>query len=195
MTNITEKEKEIVLKIFKDFTNSYNASSISKLVKMTRVGSYKALKNLEQHGILESKRLGKAIFYKIKLNDNYAKKSVELVLMEEANQKKRWLEEFKELFDLCESVILFGSILKSEEKANDIDLLLIMDQENNTKINKFIDTKNQILLKKIHPIKQTSDDFINNVKKKDKVILDAIKTGIVLSGVENYVELINNAQK
>ena len=195
MTNITEKEKEIVLKIFKDFTNSYNASSISKLVKMTRVGSYKALKNLEQHGILESKRLGKAIFYKIKLNDNYAKKSVELVLMEEANQKKRWLEEFKELFDLCESVILFGSILKSEEKANDIDLLLIMDQENNTKINKFIDTKNQILLKKIHPIKQTSDDFINNVKKKDKVILDAIETGIVLSGVENYVELINNAQK
>ena len=193
MIALTRKEKEIALMIFKDLTTSYNANSISKEVGMTRVGAYKALKSLEKTGILESQRLGKAIFYKPKLNDKYAIKNIELFIMEEAKQKIRWQNEFKDLFPLSEVVILFGSILKSEEKANDIDLLIILKPKNNKQINQIIGLKNQILTKRIHAIKQTREDFIKNIKKQDKVILSAIKEGVILSGVEKFVGIIKNA--
>ncbi|MFH0752708.1 MAG: nucleotidyltransferase domain-containing protein [archaeon] len=192
MATITEKEKEIAIKIFKDTANHYNANSISKEIRMTRVGAYKALKKLEKIGILESKRLGKAIFYKTKLDDDYAVKHIELFLMEEAKQKPRWQNEFKEISKLSEAIIIFGSILKSEEKAKDIDILIILKLENNKKINQIIKLKNQILTKKIHPLKQTSGDFVKNINKKDKVLLSAIKEGIILSGFETVVDLIKN---
>lgn len=193
MVTISDKEKEITIKIFKDLDNYYNANSISKEVGMTRVGSYKALKKLEKTGLLVSKKLGKAIFYKANLDDDYAVKSIELFLMEDAKRKARWQDEFKEISKLSEAVILFGSILKSEEKARDIDLLIILKPENNKKINRVIYLKNQILTRKTHPIKQTSEDFVKNINKKDKVILSAIRDGLILSGVEKAVDLIKNA--
>jgi len=190
--SFSEKESGIVLKIFKDLASYYNARTLSKIVGMSHAGAYKALKSLENAGILESRRLGRAVFYRVK-DDKFAKKSIELLLMAEAKSKERWLSEFNELYSLCDSVVLFGSILKSEKTAHDIDLLIILKPENNKKINQLIDFKSQLLTKKLHVIKQTRQDFISNINKQDKVLLSAVCTGIVLSGVEEYVEVIINA--
>jgi len=195
MAAISDKEKGIAVNIFKDLASYYNANSISKEVGMTRVGAYKALKKLEELGILGSERLGKAIFYRVNLDDDYAAKSIELFLMEDAKRKARWQDEFKEISKLSEAIILFGSILKSEEKARDIDLLIILKPENNKKISHAINLKNQILTRRIHPIKQTSEDFVKNIIKKDKIILNAIKEGIILSGAGKAVELMKNATR
>ena len=46
--------------------------------------------------------------------------------------------------------------------------------------------------KKLHPIKQTRDDLRKNILKRDKVIIDAIKNGIVLHGHEKIIGMIKN---
>jgi predicted transcriptional regulator len=193
MVNIARKDKEILLCLFKDLVNYHNASSIAKEIKISRVGAYKALNRLSKSGLLKSRKLGKSIFYIIKLEDNFVKKTMELLLMEEAREKaRRWLTEFDELSTETEILVLFGSVLKSETKAQDIDLLIVLKPENNKKINKLLDKKNEVLIKKVHPIKQTPEDLIKNLKKTDKVVLSAMKTGIVLYGQDKLVEIIKD---
>ena len=192
MTAATPLEKKIVLKLFKDFTVDYNSSSIAKVLNKTRVGTFKALNSLEKYTIVKGRILGKARFYRINLEDEYARKNVETLLMEEAKSYTRWKDELNELFGLTHIVILFGSIIRNEEKANDIDLLLVFDKKNNNKVNQFIKEKNQLLIKKLHPIKQTRDDLRKNILKRDKVILDAIRSGIVLHGYGKIMGMIKN---
>ena len=190
MATLSEVEKRIILRIFKDLTIRYNSSSISSLIKVTRVGAYKSLKNLEKQSILKSEQLGKAFFYELNKNEEYAKKIIEVLLMEEGRAKLRWIDEFKELSKYTEVLVLFGSIIKNEEKANDIDLLIIMKEENNRIVSKIIELKNEMLTRKVHILKQTRNDFKSNILKKDKVLISAISNGIVLSGYEKYVEVM-----
>lgn len=190
MTATTITQKEIVLWLFKDLTIEYNSSTIAKKINKTRVGAFKALNELEKDIIVKGRNYGKARFYEINYDDEYALKNVETLLMEEANKCKRWKEEFYELFQYCKIIVLFGSIIRNEHKANDIDLLLIFDKKYNDQINAIIKKKNNLLIKKIHPIKQTLDDIKKNIIEQDKVILDAIRTGVVLYGYEKYIELI-----
>lgn len=195
MTASTKLEKEIVLKLFKEFTVDYNPGSIAKVLKKTRVGTYKALNFLEKDFIVKGRNLGKARFYKINLEDEYAAKNVETLLMEEAKKYSRWKEEFKELFEISDIVILFGSIIRNGKKAKDIDVLIVLNKEKNDKVNQFIKEKNELLIKKLHPVKQTKKDILKNIKNKDKVIISAIKEGIVLHGFEKIVGLIKQCHK
>ena len=143
---------------------------------------------------MKSRPLGKARFYKLNLKNPYARKTAELLLMEEANQHQRWVDEFKELFQQINIAILFGSIIKNEKKAKDTDLLLVYPENKNKEVNALIKEKNELLIKKIHLVKQTKEDLIKSLKKKDKVILDAIRTGVVLHGFQELVELIKHVR-
>jgi len=193
MTATTHLEKEIVLRLFKDFTVGYNASSVAKILNKTRVGTFKALHSLEQDSIVKGRNMGKARFYRINLEDEYARKNVETLLMEEAKNYTRWKDELSQLFGLANIVILFGSIIKNEDKAKDVDLLIVLNRKNNDKVNQFIKEKNQLLIKKLHLIKQTNDDLRKNIIKRDKVIVNSIKDGIILHGYEKIIDMIKNA--
>ena len=192
MTATTQLEKEIVLRLFKDFTVDYNPSSIAEVVGKTRVGTFKALNSLEKDSIVKGKNLGRARFYKINFNDDYAMKNVETLLMEEAKNYARWKDELNPLFALTDIIILFGSIIRNEEKANDVDVLLVFNKKNNDKINRFIREKNDVLIKKLHLVKQTREDLRKNILKRDKVIINALRTGIVIHGYEKITEMIKS---
>ena len=194
MTATTMLEKEIVLKIFKDITVDYNPSSISKEVHKTREGSFKALKYLEEDAIVKGKNFGKARFYHINLDDEYARKNVELLLLEEAKPYQRWKDEFLDFIGFVDVIVMFGSFIRNPKGARDIDLLLIFKQKENHLVNENIKLKNSILMKKIHPIKQTEQEFKKNLRKGDKVLVNAVKEGIVLYGYAKYVELIRDVK-
>lgn len=185
-------EKDAMIMLVKDFTSDYNPGNLANELGVTRVGTFKALKGLEKKGLVKGRNLGKARFYTVDLKDEYARKNVEILLMEQARDYQRWVGEFKELFKYVKIAVLFGSIIKNADKANDIDLLLVFDVKNNKKINSIIKEKNEILIKRVHPIKQTIDDLKGNIKKKDKVILNALKGGIILYGFDELLEVIKN---
>ncbi len=192
MVNLTNKENEALLKVFKDFSINYNANSISKEINITPRGALKILKNLEKQGMLKSKIMGKATFYKINFDDLYVCKIIETLLISESREKaSRWIEEFKSIFSDTQIIIIFGSIIRNPKEANDIDILLVYDSKNYKKISHFITEKNKIMVKKIHNISLTIRDLINNLRNNDAIV-DSVRTGYVLNGHDKLVEVIKN---
>lgn len=193
MKNLTKKENEVLLILFKDFSQNYNANFISKIVGITPRGALKILKNLKKRKLLISKQFGKAVFYKINLEDYYTFRTIETLLIQEAREKvSRWLFEFEDLFKDIEIAIIFGSIVRIPKKARDIDLILIFSQKKLKQVKNFIERKNKILIKPIHPIMQTIGDIKNNLKKKTPAVLNALRHGYILHGYDKLIEAIKN---
>lgn len=193
MEGLSDKEIEILLILLKDISTDYNSNNITKNIKITPAGAFKAMKKLEKRKLIIGKKMGKAIFYKINLKDYYAFRIMETLLIYEARKKaSRWLYEFEDLYKHTEIVILFGSIIRDQKKAKDIDLLIVFKKENNNIIDKITAERRLISIKPIHIIKQTPEDLINNIKKEDKVILNVIKEGYVLNGYEKLLEVIKH---
>lgn len=196
MARLSKKETEIMLKLFKDFSKNYNANSLSKEINMSPRGALHNLKNLEKRGLLTSLSMGKATFYKINLKDIYAKRTIETLLIEESREKaKKWLFEFREAHKYFKIIILFGSAIRNLNKANDIDVIFVLDKNKYSSAQEFIVNKNRLLVKPIHSVLQTSTDLKQNLEKKNPAIINALKTGYVLHGYENLVKILENVTK
>ena len=193
MKTLSKKEEEVLLFLFKDYSNNYNANSLSKIIKITPRGALKILKNLKSQNLLVSKQFGKATFYKINFKEEYALKLLSAFLFKESKEKaSRWISDIKEVFPDIEIIIIFGSIIKDYEKANDVDMVLVFKKQNYTKIMNYINQKNKILLKPIHSIIQTPSDIEKNLKKKDPVIINALSQGYVLHGFDKLIEVVKD---
>lgn len=192
MLSLTDKEREALLILFKDFTAYYNANSISKILGISRVGALKMFRRMEERSLVESQKIGKSIVYKLKLEDDYVKKLISFLLADEANGLKRWKEEFKGLFKKGRIVMLFGSVLRNYEKANDIDLLVASARADKEEIDKLLESKAEILPKRLHIIRLSASELESNIRRKEAAILDIVRTGIVLYGQDEYVEVLKN---
>lgn len=192
MTALTKKEREILLLLFKDFTSFYNANSISKVLNISHVGAQKIFKRLLNENLVISKTIGKSITYKLNFNNDYVPHLVSFLLADEANNFKRWKEEFKELFKKDRIVTLFGSAIKDYAHARDIDLMIVLENKDVREVNEILKKKEEILPKKLHVIKLNHQDLLDNLKKKDKAFVDIIKNAIILYGQDRYVEALKN---
>lgn len=190
MVTLTQNEKRALLILFKDFTNFYNANSISKLLDISHVGAQKIFKRLLEQNLLINRKIGKSIVYKLKLEDDYVRKLIAFLLADEANSFKRWKEEFRELSEKAKIVILYGSVIKNYSKADDIDVMIVIDKKDVKEIDKIIKQKQEILPKSLHAIKLTHKDMIKNLNKKNKALIDIVKNGVVIYGQDKYVEII-----
>ena len=192
MTTLTQKEKQALLILFKDFTNYYNANSISKVLGISRIGAMKMLKKLLNENLLIDKKIGKSTIYKIKLNDDYVRKLLAFLLTDEANNLKRWREEFKELFKKERIIMMYGSAIKNYVKANDIDMMLVIKKSEYKDVNNIIKKRQKILPKKIHSIELTANDLLQNIKQKKKSVIETVKNAVILYGQDKYVEILKN---
>ena len=192
MTPLTQKERETVLILLKDYTNFYNANSISKVLNISHVGAQKIFKRLLQENVVLSKIIGKSITYKLNFNNDYVSNLVSFLLADEANKFKRWKEEFKDLFKKDRVVMLFGSTVKDYAHARDIDIMVVLENKDVTEVNEILKKKEELLPKKLHTIKLNHHDLLENLKKKDKAFVDIIKNAIILYGQDKYVDVLKN---
>ena len=192
MVSLTQKEKEALLILFKDFTAFYNANSISKILSISHVGAQKIFKRLLNENLLIYKKIGKSIIYKLNLADDYARKLMAFLLADEANKFKRWKEEFKQLFKKDRIIMIYGSAIKNYAKAKDIDIMMVIDKKDINEINNIIKEKEEILPKKLHAIKLTANDLLKNIKEKKEAVLDIVKNAVILYGQDKYVRVIKN---
>lgn len=195
MKGLSDKEIEILLLLVKDISNDYNSNNITQKIDITPAGAFKAMKRLENKKLITGKKMGKAIFYKVNLNDYYTFRTMETLLINEAREKaSRWLAEFQELYKHAEIVIIYGSITRDQKNARDIDLLVISKQENNKMINKLIKERRVFSTKPIHVIKSTKKELTENLKKKNGIILNIISYCYVLHGYDKILEAIKNVR-
>ena len=182
------KEQKILKILFKEPYENYNSRSISKKVGISHVGAFKILKKLEERKIVLSKKIGRANIYSLNLNNLMTLREVDMLLTLESQNYNRWLEDLKELGKNADFLILFGSIIRNEKEARDVDILIISKKNNLQQLKKLIEEKNSIASKKIHALFQIKEDFFKDLKNKNKVILEILNTGIVLFGQENLTK-------
>ena len=194
MISLTQKERETLLILFKDFTSFYNANSISKVLGISHVGAQKIFKRLFNEGLVSSKKIGKSIIYKPKLEDDYVRNLITFLLSDEANNLKRWKEEFKALFKKDRIIMIYGSAIKNYEQAKDIDIMVVIKKRDLDEVRKIINEKQAVLPKKIHSIKLTENDLIKNIKEGKEAIIDIVKNAVILYGQAKYLEVLKKQQ-
>jgi tRNA(Glu) U13 pseudouridine synthase TruD len=192
MNNITDNEMHFMLGIFKSPELEYNANSISKLIGISSMGALKIAKRLEKENILISRELGKAKFFRLNLDREYVRDYVKFLLKREVEQAnsyvKVWINEIRKLKSAYVA-ILFGSVLTKYKEAGDIDAVLITDKKKFAKLKEEVEEVNKINIKQLHPVYQSKADFIKNISKGDKVLLNAIK-GIIVFGEDMILEVL-----
>ncbi|MBI1969645.1 winged helix-turn-helix transcriptional regulator [Candidatus Woesearchaeota archaeon] len=186
---MSENELKAVLAILKHPEQRYNAHTLSKELGISAMGTLKILKRLEKEGIVRGENIANARFYRVRIKEVYAREYAKFALLREAAnappQVKRWIQELKKV-RYADAAILFGSVLRKKD-PKDIDVLFVTDQKRFKKLQEEIKELNALTPKAIHPIFQSYKDLVNNIKKKDVVILDAIK-GIVAFGADILLE-------
>ena len=186
----TAKEERVILALFKNPEKDLNASSLARVAALSRMHALRIAKKLEQEQVVSSRRIGRSRIFTLDLSEEYTRNLVKHLLNREAKQAspyvRRWISELRRLKN-AKAALLFGSVLRKEKEANDIDVLFITDQKRIEPLEREIDALNRINPKPIHPIYQSSSDFRRNIRKKDPVVLNALK-GIVAFGEEELYE-------
>lgn len=195
-----EETREKILKILlKDFSSKHIVTSLAKEAGLSRVGMWKALKRLEAGKLilLDSIGAGKTSTYSINLNwkSRVLEKTLLLILAEEASKQQRWLNDFAELEDKVDFLIIYGSILQNPKQADDIDILVIANKNNFKPISEAVSRMQKIQVKKIHLIDLTENELKEELKKQNKAYIDALKKGIVLFGQDNYIAFVEGLMK
>lgn len=193
-------EDKILTTLLKQFLINWTITFLANEIKLSRVGVWKILKKLEKEKliILISIGKGKTNTISIKLNweNIILEKKLSLILTEEASKQQRWLNNFEELKDLSEFTLIYGSILHSPKEANDIDILEVVSNKRDfLKIEKIVQKIQKTQIKKIHSESFTKEEFREEIKKPNKIFIDAIKKGIILFGQEKFIKFVRDIQK
>jgi len=198
MEALTVNEMKSLLMLLKEPSEEYNARTLGKKQGITPMGALKILKKMGRQNILKPRKMGNAVYYEPNLGEEYPRKLFEFLLRKEAEEAsprvRRWVREARKLFGKSEAAILFGSVLEKEDHA-DVDLLLILTPAQGRKIDQEMEQLNSMSVKKIHAVKQTKKDLVENVRKKDPVVLNALSGGIIAYGYEKIVEAIADASR
>lgn len=187
--------KRVLLLLLKDFSVIHTITSLAHELHLSRVGSWKVVKKLEDNQLVtvRSAGSGKTNTFLVKLNlDNVlVEKSLSLYLTEESFSQKRWKSNFAELEEAVNFLILYGSILRFPQDAEDIDLVGVISQKKNfVKIQQIIDSVQKTQSKKIHIINFTEAEFTEELLKPNKAFIEAAKKGIILFGQENFIQFM-----
>lgn len=193
----TVKPNLKILKILlKDFSVKHTITSIAKELEMTRVGAWKVLKKLEAEKLILLSPIGagKTSTYNINLNwDNpVTEKILSLALTQEAIKNQRWLDNFTELKNKMDFIIIYGSIIYSPKEANDIDILGVTNKNKFLDIEESIKKAQKTQIKKIHSINFTQIEFKQEIEKPNKIFVDAIKKGVILFGQEKFIKFLKS---
>lgn len=186
---------KIVEFLFRNIPNKFNVNQVSRELKISVGSAYKILKSLEKKGVLVSQKIGNGIYYALNLYNKEAENITELVLIESRNKSLAknlhasiYSKDLKDAEKLSRAIILFGSILETKN-ANDIDVLFIIKKGKSRAVEDFCIKMSNLIPKRVNPLLMTMSDFKNNIKKQDRVIVDILKKGIILSGED----IITNA--
>lgn len=187
---------KIVEFLFRNIPNKFNVNQIARELKISVGSAYKILKSFEKKGILISQRVGNGIYYALDLDNKEAENIIELVLMESRNKSLAknprpsiYAKDLKDAEKLSRAIILFGSVLNTRD-AKDVDVLFIIDKGKSKAVEDFCMKLSNLRPKRVNPLLMTMADFKANIKKQDKVIVDILRKGIILSGEDVIINTL-----
>ena len=194
MKMIAKNTKKILIYLLRNL-ELVNINQISKRLGISVGSAFKILKGLEERGIVLPLNLGNAKFYKLNLENEETTRLCEFLLIEERKLArgyiKLYLDEIKK-FKNAELIILFGSILENKD-FNDVDVLFVANKPK--EVTKFCLELSRIRTKPVVPLILEKKDLIKEIKNKKEVILNILKTGVILKGESVFLEVVKHARQ
>ncbi len=198
MAEVTKNGKKALRLIFTDFLTSYNSNNLRKKIPLSNAGSLKLLQSMQEKGILISEKLGNATFYKPNIENIYVLKLLELIFLDQSEllpYTKGWIADLRSLSDFAKGIFLFGSILTKGKNAKDVDVCFILDKAGDYKaIQKQVLTINRKNSIPIHPLYLTEQEFEKKLKMNNRLLIEMVKTCVIVSGEEIFVKVLKNVQ-
>lgn len=193
---LTDNEKKVLKLLFTAFDEDYSINNIAKRCKLSPNGAARILNKFEKQDILKPKNIANIKSYKINFENEKTVIILELTLIPKLEKRIKYrLDDLNELKEITKTCIIFGSYTNMSKKPNDLDVLFVLDKNNFEKYKKKLSDLREIIPVKIHDILQTEEDLKHNIIQKDKIILDILKTGIILWGQKTIVEVIKDVYK
>jgi len=193
---ITNNEKKVLKMLLYAFEKSYSINKIARDCDLAPNGALKILRKFEKEGILEFENIGNIKSYQLNFENEKTKNILKLALIPEITGRIKFrAEDLSPLRKLASVGIIFGSYTNMKKEPNDIDLFLIIS---NNEFNNYKKETSQIYKTipiKVHDVIQTKKDVIENLRKKDEVIIEILKTGIILWGYDEIINIIENGYK
>jgi len=193
---LTVNESKVLRLLFAAIDEDYSINGIARICNLTPNGAAKILKKLEKEGVLRVKSIANIKSYRIDFENQKTPAVLELSMIAEVKGRlKNRLEDLEELRGLTKACIAFGSYINPDKEPKDLDLLFILDKEVYKQYKKKTDSLRQILPVKLHDVTQTEEDMESNIRKKDKIIIEALRTGTILWGQKIIIELMQKCQE
>lgn len=195
MVKPTQYEGTLLSFLVRHFNEKLSINQVAKRIGMTPKGAHKLLKKLEGGGVVIPQRLANAVFYSVNFASDFARKKAELALFEDIAlpYARAQAKDLERLRPFAAAAILFGSVLTRGDKAEDIDVLFVIGQHDYARFQQELDALQRLKPRRIHAVLQTPQDLIDNLKKPDKVVLDALAIGKVLWGHDIIVDAVRHA--
>ena len=194
MKMVPKNTKKIMLYLLRNL-ELVNINQISKRINISVGSAFKILRELKKNNLVLSSDLGNAKFYQINLNNEETIKWCEILLSEERRNLKGYSKIYSEeiqKFEYAEIIILFGSILNNKN-FNDVDVLFITNKPK--KVTKFCLNISKIRTKPVVPLILKKENLIKEIKDKKEVILNILKTGIILKGEFALLKILKNVRQ
>jgi len=186
-----KKNEKVLMYLIKNHNEISHIRSLERELKVSAPSISEMIKEWEKEGLVIVKKVGNTVIPIFSFSEK-ANLTAKLLFIKEKEDAspyiRRWITQLNEIKN-ADLILLFGGVLNKEEKANDIDVVFVTSQKNLKELQKEIESMNKINLKIIHPIYQSKEDLINNIKKRDKIIINAIK-GIVIKGEEEFLKIL-----
>lgn len=162
---------------------------ISRNAKITAKSALNALTNLEKLKIVRRQIGGRDHIFTLNYDHYLVAKGILPLLSAEANFLKDLMTVVRKKFGKqCESIIIFGSVAKKEERFDsDIDICFIVPEAKNkkeleTEIHDGFNLISEKFGATLAGVIYTIDEFRRKAKKNAPPIKDIIKEGILISG-------------
>ncbi|MGI0102120.1 MAG: nucleotidyltransferase domain-containing protein [Nitrosotalea sp.] len=157
--------------------NEYHIRGLARIIDATPIYVQKELKNLESLGLLDSRKKGNMVLYKLRTKSPIAEDLKRIFLKTEsigqAIMKDLDIEKIKFAF-------IFGSFAKGvETPTSDVDVLILGDVNEDDVIRSISKTERRIG-REINFILWTEEEFLERVEKKIPLIKEISKTPVIM---------------
>ena len=189
------KETEIIKLLIENKTKELSINQIAKLSKKDYKNTHNIITRLSKMGLIKLEPFGKS--HRVILLNRISP----LVFETEYLRRNELLKNknisvmysyFKSLHSKLYILLVFGSYAKkTQTKNSDIDLMFIVPDATEEKIEREIQNTITILPIKIHTNIFKENDFKAMKNSKEITVgSEAIKNNIILHGIESYYEMI-----
>ena len=157
--------------------NEYHIRELARIVEATPIYVQKELKNLESLGLLDSRKKGNMVLYKLRVKSPIAEDLKRIFLKTEsigqAIMKDLDIKKIKFAF-------IFGSFAKGvETPTSDVDVLMIGDVNEDDVLRSISKTERRIG-REINFILWTEKEFLEKAEKKIPLIKEISKTPVIM---------------